>query len=91
MQDSQTPKRDRFERNAYHEAWIARRDKTMAESMPISYEEACENMRIGTTKVETPQTEQPKVDGSSPGGCCHYCGTRPRAPARELAEQPQEG
>lgn len=58
--------KNRFELNAYHKAWIARQEKTMAASMPISYEDACLNMRIGTTKVETPQTEQPKVDGGSP-------------------------
>ena len=40
-------KQDRFKLNDYHKAWIARRQKTMAESTPISFKEACENMRPG--------------------------------------------
>lgn len=40
-------KQDRFKLNDYHKAWIARRQKTMAESMPMSYEEACENIKTG--------------------------------------------
>ena len=56
---NQTPPKDRFELNDYHKAWIKRQEKTMAESMPISYEEACQNAKIGMTKVKTEQTEPP--------------------------------
>ena len=59
---NQTPPKDRFELNDYHKAWIKRQEKTMAASMPISYEEACQNAKIGMTKVETEQTE-PQAKG----------------------------